>query len=363
MALTPVVVGEWVMASLATIFVAARMFVRLQLNKDRLHWADSWLLVGLFCAVGLVLCDTMADLDGELDNYEDPSVRTLKFRFATNYFFDTGMYFPKFSIIAFYWTLVPVTQPHMRVALYVLTAVTAVFCVATFFDATFWCGADVSSNWSTDEDACRAFDSMTMMRIHWALNFSTEVLSMDAPLILTLLNRITSNIPSDLVFPFPLVRDLKLPKLREKIGLCVILGLGVVTIAVSIGRFITMVSAGNSVSSYLWTASEISVALTVVALTALRPLLRKIAQLVSGTTSDSDQRYYGTYGASTTVRTRTGKSKPTHTQGSGVYWRTHSVTGNNAVDDNESDEVELRPIKPNQIMQTREVTISSEAAP
>ncbi|CAH0041662.1 unnamed protein product [Clonostachys rhizophaga] len=343
MALTPVVVGEWVMASLATICVAARMFVRLQLNKDHLHWADSWLLVGLFCAIGLALCDTMADLDGELDNYEDPSVRTLKFRFATNYFFDTGMYFPKFSIIAFYWTLVPLTQPHMRVALYVLTAVTAVFCVATFFDATFWCGADVSSNWSTDEDACRAFDSMTMMRIHWALNFSTEILN--------------------LVFPFPLVRDLKLPKLREKIGLCVILGLGVVTIAVSIGRFVTMVSAGNSVSSYLWTASEISVALTVVALTALRPLLRKIAQLVSGTNSDSDQRYYGTYGASTTVRTRTGKSKPTHTQGSGIYWRTHSVTGNNAVDDNESDEVELRPIKPNQIMQTREVTISSEAAP
>jgi hypothetical protein len=90
---------------------------------------------------------------------------------------------------------------------------------------------------------------MTMMRIHWALNFSTEILSMDAPLILTIVNRITSNTPSDLVFPFPLVRDLKLPKLREKIGLCVILGLGVVTIAVSIGRFITMVSAGNSVSS------------------------------------------------------------------------------------------------------------------
>jgi hypothetical protein len=66
------------MASLATIFVAARMFVRLQLNKDHLHWADSWLLVGLFCAVGLVLCDTMADLDGELDNYDNPSVRTLK---------------------------------------------------------------------------------------------------------------------------------------------------------------------------------------------------------------------------------------------------------------------------------------------
>ncbi|VUC24871.1 unnamed protein product [Clonostachys rosea] len=342
MALTPVVAGEWVMASLATIFVAARMFVRLQLNKDHLHWADSWLLVGLFCAVGLALCDTMADLDGELDNYENPSVRTLKFRFATNYFFDTGMYFPKFSIIAFYWTLVPLTQPHMRIALYVLTAVTALFCIATFFDATFWCGVNISSNWSTDEDACRAFDSMTMMRIHWALNFSTEVLN--------------------LVFPFPLVRDLKLPKLREKIGLCVILGLGMVTIAVSIGRFVTMVSAGNSVGSYLWTASEISVALTVVALTALRPLLRKIAHFVSGTKSDSDQRYYGTYGASTTVRTRTGKFKPTHTQGSGIYWRTHSVTRNNAVDDNESDEVQLRPIKPGQIVQTREVTVSSEAA-
>lgn len=48
----------------------------------------------------------------------------------------------------------------------------------------------------------------------------------------------------DLVFPWPLVRDLKLPRRREKIGLIVILGLGVITIAVSTGRFVHMDTVG-----------------------------------------------------------------------------------------------------------------------
>uniref|UniRef100_A0A8H7KEK0 Rhodopsin domain-containing protein n=1 Tax=Bionectria ochroleuca TaxID=29856 RepID=A0A8H7KEK0_BIOOC len=336
---TSVIAGEWTLLSLALVLVAARVFARIHLNKDKLHLADIFLLVASACALALVVCDTLVYNVGTMHNYEDPGTYTLLIRFTVNYWFDFGMYFPKFSIISFYYTLVPRTQPRMRQALYGLTAITVASSLVTFFDATLWCGTNIKSNWSEAPDACRAYDSMVMMRIHWSLNFTTEVLNV--------------------VFPFPLIRDLKLPKFREKVGLAAILGLGIITIAVSIGRFVNMAVGGNGFSNYLWATSELCVSIMVVALTALRPLLRKIARLINATNSNSDYKYGGT---SAGLHTKTGRSKPTHTQGSGVYWRTYSGPGTTKDGADESD-VELHGIKTkNHVIKTEEIQISTEDA-
>ncbi|KAJ4237867.1 hypothetical protein NW760_003304 [Fusarium oxysporum] len=57
-----------------------------------------------------------------------------------------GIYFPKFSIIAFYFNLVPISQPNKRIALYCLAGLTTSFAVITFFCDWFWCGPDPSAN-------------------------------------------------------------------------------------------------------------------------------------------------------------------------------------------------------------------------
>ncbi|CAI6100647.1 unnamed protein product [Clonostachys chloroleuca] len=334
-----VIAGEWALLSLALVLVAARMFARIHLNKDKLHLADIFLLMASACALALVVCDTLVYNIGTMHNFEDPGAYTLLIRFTVNYWFDFGMYFPKFSIISFYYTLVPRTQPRMRQALYALTAITVASSLVTFFDATLWCGTNIKSNWSEAPDSCKAYDSMVMMRIHWSLNFTTEVLNV--------------------IFPFPLIRDLKLPKFREKVGLAAILGLGIITIAVSIGRFVNMAIVGNGFSNYLWATSELCVSIMVVALTALRPLLRKIARLINATNSDSDYKYGGT---SAGLHTKTGRSKPTHTQGSGVYWRTYSGPGTTK-DGAAESEVELHGIKTkNHVIKTEEIQISTEDA-
>ncbi|KAK7429103.1 hypothetical protein QQZ08_004318 [Neonectria magnoliae] len=123
---TTVIAGEWALLSLAIILVAARVFVRVYMNRDRIYWSDFWLLMATLSALGLIICDTLAYKANAMHNYTNPSVAVWKIRFAVNYFFDTGMYFPKFSIIAFYYNLVPPTQPQMRMALYILTALTVV---------------------------------------------------------------------------------------------------------------------------------------------------------------------------------------------------------------------------------------------
>lgn len=71
----------------------------------------------------------------------------LQIRFATNYFFDFGIYLPKFSIIAFYYVLVPRSTRSMRIILHALTIVTVAASLFTLFADTFWCGRDPSFNW------------------------------------------------------------------------------------------------------------------------------------------------------------------------------------------------------------------------
>lgn len=47
----------------------------------------------------------------------------------------------------------------------------------TFFLDTFWCGREVSQNWSIDDHACNTFASKEVFRIDWALNITTDVSS------------------------------------------------------------------------------------------------------------------------------------------------------------------------------------------
>jgi hypothetical protein len=163
---------------IAYVLVAARVYVRVWLRNARLYSADYLLFAGLAACQGLLICDTLTFRMHAMDDFTINSVALKKIRFATNYFFDFGIYFPKFSILAFYFNLVPCTHPGMRTLLYALTGLTASFSLVTFFSDTFWCGPDPSVNWmDTDEEHCQAFMSMELMRLNWSMNFTSEVLS------------------------------------------------------------------------------------------------------------------------------------------------------------------------------------------
>ncbi|KAH7227549.1 hypothetical protein BKA60DRAFT_590948 [Fusarium oxysporum] len=233
---------EWSFMTLAYITVACRIYVRLVMRKARLFSADYWLILGLLSCQGLLICDTITYSMDAMDDFTIDNVAIRKIRFATNHFFDTGIYFPKFSIIAFYFNLVPISQPKMR----------------------------ITSSWAKGEQECTSFTSMTLMRLLWSMNFTSEVLNV--------------------AYPIPLLATLKMTSTRKKIGLAVVFGLGVITIAVSVGRFVTMVYVDNAISIYIWATAEICISVIVVALTAVRPLLRKLTNLKSTTLLMSEDR-------------------------------------------------------------------------
>ena len=71
----------------------------------------------------------------------------MQIQFATNYFFDVAIYFPKFSILALYYLLVPRSRTRMRLFLYALTVLTVSSSIFTLFADTFWCGGKPAVNW------------------------------------------------------------------------------------------------------------------------------------------------------------------------------------------------------------------------
>lgn len=126
-------------------------------------------------------------------------------------------------------------MPWLRKALYAVTAFVGASMLTTCFLDTFWCGSEVSSNWSTDEDACNTFASKEVFRTDWALNVVSD-LSSESPRYC-----LGSYPHASAVFtlPFPLLYKLQLGK-RQIWGLIVTFGLGIITISVSVVRFVTI---------------------------------------------------------------------------------------------------------------------------
>jgi hypothetical protein len=68
-------------------------------------------------------------------------------------------------------------MPWLRKALYIVTGFTVGAMVTTCFLDTFWCGADVSVNWSPEEGLCNTFASKEVFRTDWIMNIITDLLS------------------------------------------------------------------------------------------------------------------------------------------------------------------------------------------
>jgi hypothetical protein len=67
--------------------------------------------------------------------------------FASTVIFDTSFYYPRFSLLAFYFELFPRSEPGLRICLYSLIVYTVACYLVTAGVDIFWCGSDVYENW------------------------------------------------------------------------------------------------------------------------------------------------------------------------------------------------------------------------
>ncbi|KAK1573749.1 archaeal flagellin N-terminal-like domain-containing protein [Colletotrichum navitas] len=244
-------ISEWILLTASYVFVGLRVYTRLFRLREKLVLSDYLLLLSAFNALGLIICDTLTYQMGVMDNWE-PSVRLSKISFASNYFYDVGMGFPKMSMLAFYWAYFPAdTSPAMRKALWGITAFVGLSYMTILWDDTFFCGKDVSIQWSQEEGACSVFYAPEPFILNFTLNLACYIFVYVLPITL-------------------LIQGV----LKPSKGLNLILALGLTTIFTTIVRFITLkVGTGQENLVYPLSVLEMTLAITVVALPGLKPLL------------------------------------------------------------------------------------------
>ncbi|KAF2123836.1 hypothetical protein P153DRAFT_351318 [Dothidotthia symphoricarpi CBS 119687] len=244
-------VSEWILLVLAYLFVGARIYARLFRLRERLDWSDYLLIASALDALGLIICDTLTFQMGVMDEYET-SEKLSKISYSSNYFYDFGMGFPKLSMLAFYWTFFDLkTRPAMRKILWVM-AVFVVACYLTIlFDDTFFCGKDVSVQWSQEEGACSVFYAPEPFILNFTLNLACYFIVYAVPLVLLIQGVLKASAGVNLTFV-----------------------LGALTIMSGVVRFICLnVGTGQENLVYPLSMVEMALSIIVVSLPGLKPLL------------------------------------------------------------------------------------------
>jgi hypothetical protein len=138
--------------------------------------------------------------------------------FASNYFYDFGMGFPKASMLAFYWNFFAREDRRaIRNSLSAIGLFVAACYLAILFSNTFYCGKNVSVQWSQADDACSVFYARTPFLLNFALSLACYVV----------------------IYAWPLL-PLSQHALRESTGLLVIFVLGALAIASGVFRFLCL---------------------------------------------------------------------------------------------------------------------------
>ncbi|KAH7087081.1 hypothetical protein FB567DRAFT_592926 [Paraphoma chrysanthemicola] len=247
-------ISEWILLIAAYAFVASRIYTRLFRARQKLDWSDYLLIASALDALGLIICDTLTYQMGVMDEYET-SVKLSKISFASNYFYDFGMGFPKLSMLAFYWSYFNLSaHPGMRNMLYCIIAFVVACYLTILFDDTFFCGANVSVQWSQEEGACSVFYAPEPFIINFTLNLACYLVVYAIPAIL-----------------------LAKGVLQGSTGITFTFALGALTIASGIVRFVCLkVGTGQENLVYPLSMVEMALSIIVVSLPGLKPLLNNM---------------------------------------------------------------------------------------
>ncbi|KAG9694349.1 hypothetical protein KCU95_g5452, partial [Aureobasidium melanogenum] len=243
-------ISEWILLIAAWALVGLRMYTRLIVQKQKLRLSEYILLFSALIGLGLIICDTLTFELGVMDDWE-PSVKLSKISFASNYFYDFGMGFPKLSMLAFYWGVFPADRPTLRKAMYVVTAYVCCAYMTVLWMDTFYCGVPVSVQWSQEEGACSVFYADTPFYFNFSMNLSCYLFIYGLPLFL-----------------------LKGMSKEHKAAIYFTFSLGIIPALTTLIRFITLNTDSTEPNLvYILSMVEMATALAAVSVPGLKPLL------------------------------------------------------------------------------------------
>ncbi|KAH7020252.1 hypothetical protein EDB80DRAFT_220113 [Ilyonectria destructans] len=262
---------SFTLIGIAAFVIAARIYLRLKIQRRRLQASDLLMMAAWCAAVSTASFDVFfyvngilrADINYTLVNY-DADAETFEYILRVMWggvipFFST-FYLCKASLLAVYLQLFPVFMVKRRIALWATIAYCAIAYVVSISLVLFLC-YPIDRNWSVTkpERLCPGTVPATIFQISWSLNFFGSILLF--------------------ALPFTIIYNLKMAR-RMKIALYSVFLLGLVDMAFSLTRFLT-IQLGNEgdfraiTLIELWSALDAYGSLIIACLPSLRPYLRK----------------------------------------------------------------------------------------
>ncbi|KAH6879881.1 hypothetical protein B0T10DRAFT_532155 [Thelonectria olida] len=268
--------GEVVLAVIFTLIgiaacaIAARIYLRVKIQKRKLVMSDFFMIAAWFCACTAASFDIVLVVKGVLRPEIDwfltnlhVDVHTYELVLRTSWGgiipYYTTFYLCKASLLSFYLQLFPRFMKRRRILLWVAVAYCSLAYVVTISLQLFLC-FPVERNWSVTkpEHMCDVAVTVIGIQVNWVLHITGSI--------------------SLFVIPFLILHNLQMPR-RLKISVCSVFLIGLVDIAFSLARFFTiqLSNAGEFRSMTLvelWAALDAYIGLVVACLPSLRPYLR-----------------------------------------------------------------------------------------
>ncbi|KAI8648576.1 hypothetical protein NCS57_01468900 [Fusarium keratoplasticum] len=291
----------WILLCVSAILIAARLWLRLKIQHQALLLSDALLLIAwcssfthaVFVIIFAVKGALHPDIDYTLINWK---VDVTEVEFITRMIwssvfpFFTSLYFCKFALLATYLQLFPRFMKKLRVALYVSIA----YCVSGYLVSMsvqlFLCWP-IEGNWSFASNpavVCEPKIIGTIFYIAWSLHFTANL--------------------SIIILPFFILKNLQVKK-KTMVGIYAIFSLGIIDIAFSLTRFLTIHLGSGGFKPLtliqIWSILDENMALIIACLPSLRPYLRH------GFKSSSAEASYGYGNRSTGHITSTRKTQAT----------------------------------------------------
>jgi len=181
------------------------------------------------------------------------SVPLLKLELGQQYLFDVGLYFPKTSVILFYWKTIPPCFPKLRTGLCCISGYVVICLFTTFLLDTLIC-LPYNRNWDPDYVANSAWESWITFHVNYSFNLSTDL--------------------AIFIYPFFLLAHLRIRR-SQKIGLIGIFSLGLLTMSIGAVRYGSTISneGYDIVQNLIMNTAEMACACIVVSLPSLKVLI------------------------------------------------------------------------------------------
>ncbi|KAJ3545083.1 hypothetical protein NM208_g2692 [Fusarium decemcellulare] len=259
------VIAEWTIISLTTAVIAARIYLRLGIQKRRLLGSDLWMTAAW--AMGIVVaafCITFIRM-GVMEQGIDPSLKAYdgskeekqyirKLLWISTLPFLTSFYICKSALLCVYLQVIPAFMTSRRMFLWATIGFVGVSYLITIILFFTTC-TPISRFWTLDPNRqCLLSSWMIFVRTSWALNFAGDVFIF--------------------ALPWLIVPDLMV-KGWLRVGIYFTFLLGLINMVISIVRFVKLYGGNEGeislVTIHFWNSLDLYIGLVIACLPSLRP--------------------------------------------------------------------------------------------